>query len=142
MFFGIAAVCMLVLLSVSDLRSRTIPVPPVLVFAAVMAAVHLAAGDLTGLQILAGTLPGLFLLTAGLVSKSAIGTGDGITAAACGAAVGFYSELASLTAALLLCSVFSIVLLIRKKAGRNDSLPFLPFLTAGHILVLISEVRI
>lgn len=162
MFFRIAVILMLILLSVSDLKSRTIPILPVLVFAAVMAAVHLTvryipalvpfaeslsadwlpAGDLPVVRILAGMLPGLFLLAVSLASRSFIGTGDGIAVAACGAAIGLSSELASLTVALVLCCVYSIVLLIRKKAGRKDTLPFLPFLTAGHILVLITEARI
>ena len=142
MFFRIAVILMLILLSVSDLKSHTIPVLPVLVFAAVMTAVHLSAGDLPAVRIFTGMLPGLFLLAVSLASRSSIGTGDGIAVAACGAAIGLSSELASLTAALVLCCAYSIVLLIRKKAGRKDTLPFLPFLTAGHILVLITEVRI
>ena len=142
MFFRIAVILMLILLSVSDLKSHTIPMLPVLVFAAVMAAVHLTAGDLPAVRIFTGMLPGLFLLAISLASRSSIGTGDGIAAAACGAAIGLSSELASLTAALVLCCAYSIVLLIRKKAGRKDTLPFLPFLTAGHILVLIMEARI
>ena len=142
MFFRIAVILMLILLSVSDLKSHTIPVLPVLVFAAVMAAVHLSAGDLPAVRIFTGMLPGLFLLAVSLASRSSIGTGDGIAVAACGAAIGLSSELASLTAALVLCCAYSIVLLIRKKAGRKDTLPFLPFLTAGHILVLITEARI
>ena len=142
MFFRIAIILMLILLSVSDLKSHTIPVLPVLVFAAVMAAVHLSAGDLPAVRIFTGMLPGLFLLAVSLASRSSIGTGDGIAVAACGAAIGLSSELASLTAALVLCCAYSIVLLIRKKAGRKDTLPFLPFLTAGHILVLITEARI
>ena len=141
MFFRIAVILMLILLSVSDLKSHTIPVLPVLVFAVVMAAVHLSAGDLPAVRIFTGMLPGLFLLAVSLASRSSIGTGDGIAVAACGAAIGLSSELASLTAALVLCCAYSIVLLIRKKAGRKDTLPFLPFLTAGHILVLITEAR-
>ena len=142
MFFRIAVILMLILLSVSDLKSHTIPVLPVLVFAAVMTAVHLSTGDLPAVRIFTGMLPGLFLLAVSLASRSSIGTGDGIAVAACGAAIGLSSELASLTAALVLCCAYSIVLLIRKKAGRKDTLPFLPFLTAGHILVLITEARI
>ena len=142
MFFRIAVILMLILLSISDLKSHTIPVLPVLVFAVVMAAVHLSAGDLPAVRIFTGMLPGLFLLAVSLASRSSIGTGDGIAAAACGAAIGLSSELESLTAALVLYCAFSIVLLIRKKAGRKDTLPFLPFLTAGHILVLITEARI
>ena len=142
MFFRIAVILMLILLSVSDLKSHTIPVLPVLVFAAVMTAVHLSAGDLPAVRIFTGMLPGLFLLAVSLASRSSIGTGDGFAVAACGAAIGLSSELASLTAALVLCCAYSIVLLIRKKAGRKDTLPFLPFLTAGHILVLITEARI
>ena len=142
MFFWIAAIFMLTGLSVSDLKSRTIPVLPVLLFAAVMGVVHVLSGDLPALRILAGMLPGLFLLAVSLASGTSIGTGDGIAVAACGAAIGFSSEFASLTAALLLCCAYSAVLLIRRKAGRKDTLPFLPFLTAGHMLVFFTEVWI
>ena len=139
-YVRIMAVLFLVCLSVCDLRSRTIPVWPIPLFAVMSAAAHLVLRDLPVMDILTGILPGVFFLVLAVIYSSSIGMGDALVIAACGLAVGFSAELCALVTALVLCAVYAAAALIRKKVTRRDSLAFLPFLTAGHVLVLIAEV--
>ncbi len=130
----------LCILSISDLRTRTIPGWSAVMFCAVMGVLHLVRADLPILEILAGMVPGLVLLLLSKLFSASLGMGDGLVVLACGCALGPEREFAALTAALVFCGIFSIILLILKRAKRTDCLPFLPFLAASHLVMLISEV--
>ena len=140
MGYRIAAILFLAVLGVSDLKNRTVPVWPVAVFAAIMAVLHVAMHDLAALQLLAGAVPGLIMMALAAASPASIGIGDGMVIAAGGIGTGFSAAFESLVLALLVCAVYSGILLIRRKASRKDCLPFIPFLAAGHALVLAAEM--
>lgn len=130
----------LMALSVSDFRTHTIPGWACPVFAAASGVLHLILKDLSLTGFLTGLLPGAVLLVLSLVFHASLGTGDGLAVMACGAALGLDRILAAFTAALLLCAAICVILLVRKKVRRSDALPFLPFLTASHIIMLTAEV--
>lgn len=140
MIFLFPATVFLCILSVSDLRTRTIPGWAPLLFGTVMAFLHLLLSDLTPAQFFAGLIPGAALLLLSLLYRSSLGCGDGFVVLACGAAIGLEREFAALTAGLVFCAVFCIFLLILKRASRSDCLPFLPFLAASHLVMLTAEV--
>lgn len=130
----------LCLLSVSDLRTRTIPGWAAPVFGAGTSLLHLFLRDLTLLQFFAGLFPGILLLLLALIFRASLGMGDALAVTACGAAIGAERIFAALTAALVMCAVFSAVLLLLRRVKRSDCLPFLPFLAASHIVMLTAEV--
>ena len=66
-YVRIMAVLFLVCLSVCDLRSRTIPVWPIPLFAVMWAAAHLVLRDLPVMDILTGILPGVFFLVLAVI---------------------------------------------------------------------------
>lgn len=136
----ITAVLFLVCMSVSDLKSHTVPVWPIPLFALMSAAAHLILRDLPAADLLAGMLPGLFFLILAVIYSTSVGVGDALVVTVCGLAVGFAAEFCALVTALILCAGYAAAALIRKKMTRRDSLAFLPFLTAGHVLILIAEV--
>ena len=78
----------------------------------------------------------LFYLLARL-TKDGIGMGDVKLIAAMGWLLGLATTLFSVLFALLLCSCTAIVLLFRKKKGKDDRIPFGPFLFFGHICMLL-----
>ncbi len=139
MIFRIAVLVFLIYLSVCDLKSRTVPVKPMGLFAALICALHVFLRDMTLPGMLAGMIPGAGMLLLALLFHASIGTGDGMTCAVCGSAIGFDAEFSALTAALLLCAAYSVLQLVRRKVTRSSSLPFLPFLAAGHVLVLAAQ---
>lgn len=136
----LTTVAFLGVLSVSDIRTKTIPgwIPPVYCLA--VGILHLVLSDLPLWQLTAGLIPGGILLLLSWVFSSSVGAGDALAVLACGCALGLELEFAALTAALVICAIFGTVLLVRKKVRRSDTLPFLPFLTASHILMLITGV--
>ncbi len=128
------------ILSVSDIRTKTIPGWSAPLYCVVVGVLHLILGDLSAWQLLAGLIPGAILLLLSWIFSSSIGAGDGLAVLACGCALGLEREFAALTAALIICAIFGMILLVRKKAKRTDTLPFLPFLTASHIVMFVSGV--
>ena len=79
-----------------------------------------------------GILPGALLLGLALLSRKA-GMADGIVLVCNAVGEGYFFGMTELLTALLLLAPVSGGLLILKKAGKNDRLPFLPFLTVGYL---------
>ncbi len=127
-------------LSVSDIRTRTIPGWAAPVFGLAIGILHLVLTNITALQLGAGLLPGMILLVLSLVFHASVGIGDAFAVMACGLALGLEKEFAALSAALILCAVFCCALLILKRVKRSDCLPFLPFLASVHLIMLTAEV--
>ena len=126
----------------SDLRTRQVRLlfPCLIAGAAIPVNLLLDAYPPTDLPYIFGGAAALFLVS--FISHSAIGYGDDFVIFACLALLGPQEELLCLTCGLLCSAVLSAILLIRRKAGRKDTLPFLPFLFAGHVLVyLICLIR-
>ena len=139
-FFLFLTAAFLCLLSVYDIRTKTIPCRAAPVFGAAVGILHLLLKDLPLSRLAAGLLPGAVLLFVSLAFRSMLGGGDGLVVMACGAALGPERTFAALTTAFVLCAIFSIILLLLKKVRRSDTLPFLPFLACSHIIMLIAEV--
>ena len=134
------ATVFLCVLSLSDLRTRTIPGYAAPAFGIAMGILHLILQDMSLPQFLMGLDPGSVLLFLSLAFSTSLGAGDGLVVIACGAAVGPERIYAALTAALVICAVCCILLLLLKKVRRSDRLPFLPFLSVSFLVMLIAEV--
>ena len=123
-------------LSLEDLFKKSVPVA--LLAAGVL---FIPAGLLTeGAESISiadnilGLIPGAVLLVISFVSRGQIGVGDGGLVMMLGASLGIETVIRILTAALLLITVFSGVMLVMRKLKRKSTLPFIPFLFAGYIL--------
>ena len=127
-------------LSVSDVKTKTVPAWASPAFLLLSGVLHLFLKDRSAAAFFAGLLPGVVLLVLSLVFRASVGCGDGFAAMACGAALGPERIMAALAAAFVFCAVFCMVLLLLKRIRRSDSLPFLPFLASSHIVMLIAEV--
>lgn len=122
--------------AVLDLRSREIPLGllgagfGIGLFLRIMT----GAGDIAA--VFAGCLPGLLLLAAGFLSKEAIGFGDGGMLVSAGMYLTFSENLMLTILSLFLAAGGAGILLAAKKIRRKETLPFLPFLLAGYVLLL------
>lgn len=125
----------------ADFKSKRIRRPVPLIFAAGMLLFHVLLRDTDWLSLFGGSLVGLGLLAAARLTGEAIGYGDGLTVAACGAAVGFAQTFCVFALAVCLAAVWSAILLLFKKAGRKDAIPFVPFLFAAQICVMAGVLR-
>jgi leader peptidase (prepilin peptidase)/N-methyltransferase len=78
----------------------------------------------------------LFLLIA-LLSRGGMGLGDVKMAALMGIMLGYPNVLVAIFLAIIAGGLMAIVLLVSRKKGRKQAIPFGPFLALGTVLALI-----
>ena len=125
-------------ISILDIRSSRVPVW-------MLAAGGSAAGLSLVLQcgsnvreymdVLKALLPGLLLLTVAFATKKA-GYGDGIVMLCVGMILESGQSLLLFGLSLFLISIWSIGLIVFRKAGRDAGIPYLPFLTGAWFLIM------
>lgn len=71
------------------------------------------------------------------LTKDGIGMGDVKIIATMAWILGLFTTLMVVLFALLICAGVSVVLLVRKRKDKNDTVPFGPFLFLGYILMLL-----
>lgn len=126
-------------LSVEDIRKKSLPVPGIaagLLFVPFFVITE-GASNITLLDNLKGMIPGGLLIFISFLSRGQIGIGDGAVVLITGVAIGIGNIVIVLTGALLLISVFSMLMLLLGKLNRKSTLPFVPFVFAGYLGVLI-----
>ena len=84
-----------------------------------------------------GILPGLLFLAMAVLTKEKVGYGDGLVLIVTGVLLGLRVNLMMVFMGLFLAALSSIWLLIRKKAGRNTKIAFVPFLLPSLVLSLL-----
>lgn len=87
-----------------------------------------------------GLLPGFFCLLISRCSRGALGSGDALLLLSLGIVRGFWSTVLILFTSLLCASLFSSIMLYKKKFTRHSSFPFVPFLMIGYIGELLIEL--
>lgn len=124
------------ILSLEDILKKSVPVALLAAGVLYIPAGLIAEGaeSFSFLDNILGLIPGAVLLIISFVSRGQIGIGDGCLVMMLGASLGIETVIRILTAALLLITVFSGVMLAMRKLKRKSTLPFIPFLFAGYIL--------
>lgn len=132
-------ICYLIILSIYDIRIRKIP-SVWLVIGGVAALAYLIYLCLCQPfsefwpEMVKGWGPGLLMLAAGRLSGK-IGSGDGCVLLVAGSILGSVKMMEVFMGSLLLAALTAVVLLIFRKAGKNDKMPFMPFLATAVILI-------
>lgn len=91
-------------------------------------------------SVVSGGAAGSVFLIASIVTKGAVGIGDGYILMVCGMVLGLYQVVILIILALCLASAFGILLWVRKKAGRHTKIPFAPFICAGYGVIFICSI--
>lgn len=135
----IGTVIMLTAGSIWDIRGKKLPAGllllDVLVGGILMAVNRNIDWRKDGYLYVVGILIGIMMLLIGRFCGGCIGTADGIIIAVIGGVIGYQDMLLLLMNAILAAAVFSIVLIVIKKAGRGTTIPFIPFLLLGYLLI-------
>jgi leader peptidase (prepilin peptidase)/N-methyltransferase len=97
--------------------------------------------EVSFLDRIGGCAVGATVIIISLGTKGKIGLGDGILLCATGLGLGFWGNLELFAIALMLAAIVSIVLLILRLADRKKSIPFVPFLFAGYLFLLIVNMK-
>jgi leader peptidase (prepilin peptidase)/N-methyltransferase len=87
--------------------------------------------------LIGGVIPLVFFLLVYIINPRGLGMGDIKLVALMGLATGFPLALAALFIGILIGGVAAIVLLILRKKGRKDVMPYGVFLGMGPIIVLL-----
>lgn len=86
---------------------------------------------------ISGMIPGVMLLLIGAASKEAVGYGDGFSVMVLGLFLFLRDTIWVLSAGFFISTVVSIVILSSGRRKRVQTVPFLPFLTAGFAWYLL-----
>ncbi|MCI8463966.1 MAG: hypothetical protein HFG25_13660 [Lachnospiraceae bacterium] len=141
MWRNILAACWLTILSIWDIRYKKVPVWMLGTGAAAAGAAllyEIAEAAFDPISICIAMLPGAVLMTAALYTDHA-GWGDGIVMLILGASLKREESLLAFCAGLGLAALFSLSLLVLRRADRKTRLPFLPFLALGMLICIIGK---
>lgn len=137
---GVLLLVLLGILSVQDLRWQAIglQLPACVAAAGVIWLVGRACAEGTTagrivLELVLALLPGVFFWLVA-VATSQMGYGDGLVLVAVGLWCGLWKCLFAVGISLFLMALFSVGILILRRAHRSTRIPYLPFLTAGYLL--------
>lgn len=123
-----------------DIKSKSIPVwYPAAGFAAGII-LKLLEGSFNIFQIAGGCAVGLLLLMLSLISKNAIGKGDGLMFIVTGVFVGLIGNVILLFVSLLKAAITSLVMLLTKRIKKKNLIPFVPFMLAGYDVLLLVNI--
>lgn len=92
--------------------------------------------NLSATERIGGCALGLCVVILSKATGGKIGMGDGILLCVTGLGLGFWTNTELFGLALFLAALVSIVLLIFKLADRKKSIPFVPFLLIGYVILL------
>lgn len=128
---------MLIICSIKDIKTREIPIVLILIQFIVIIIIFPFRKDIDIIESITGGLLGGFLVLISKVSRGRIGVGDGLVLSVTGIGLGVKSNFIMILYGMLFAAIFSMVLIIVKKVNRNYKLPFIPFIFAAYIGVLI-----
>ncbi len=130
---------MLIISAYTDIKERVIYSEVILVFGLA----GLIYGHLTRspgyFGMLLGALVGGMMLGASFLTRGELGPGDGLLFIVTGFWLGFELNFTLLMFSLILSSVYSMGLMVFKKASRGfkSEYPFSPFILAAYIVMMI-----
>lgn len=97
---------------------------------------HLFFQEYTWIELLCGMAIGVIVLFAAWFGGESIGIGDGMMLVASGTFLGFWGNLELFMIALFISGITALFLIVVKRKGRKDRLPFIPFLLAAYLFLL------
>ncbi len=92
--------------------------------------------ELSVFEVLMGTVPGLVMVIISLITRGALGMGDGLLICVTGLYLGFEMNIGVLLTALFMSAAFSAVLFLKKRNLKMEY-PFVPFLFAAYVMLVL-----
>lgn len=132
MLLGMLGIC-----TIEDIRKREVCIYPVMLFGIAGIVMHLYYRNLSIYNLLAGIGVGVFLLLISKLTRGKVGEGDGVVLIASGIYLGFWENTRLLLHGLLFCGICSLILLVCKKKKGTDEIPFIPFLLAAYLEMIL-----
>ena len=129
----------LIIIAVIDFRKGIIPNRIVYPAAVTVVLFNLISSDTSMIMTFIGgvSLAGFFIVSSLLLKN--IGMGDTKLALLIGLMAGFPEGLIAIFSGIFIGGIVAIILVFGKIKGRNDTMPYGPFLAAGAMLTLIGN---
>lgn len=124
-------------LSLLDIRYRQVPLWLLVVGGTLAVLLRWAEEPKELWMMLAGGLVGICFLAISRITKEALGYGDSILIVILGLFLGFWNIMYLLILAFFLSALFSIGGLALRYFAKHSGFPFIPFLTAAYIGILM-----
>ena len=109
----------------------------VLSFALIGVLMHVIFQRIGTFDVIGGMGTGVAVL---IISKSTgekIGIGDGLVLMLTGIFLGFWRNIALIWISTTFLAIYGGIMIIAKKKRKDDRIPYIPFLMAGSLLMLI-----
>jgi leader peptidase (prepilin peptidase)/N-methyltransferase len=123
----------LLLCSYQDIRRKKINLLLILAGFIIIIVNSVFLRELTILNRMAGTIPGIILLALSYITRGQIGIGDGLIVIITGIGLGITQNTILLAYGLSGSAIFSIILLTLRLANRKKTIPFVPFIFMGYL---------
>ena len=131
---------MLTLCSAQDIKKKQIRLNMVLFFGILGILLHMLWRMQSIENLLLGMSVGVVLLFLSVLTGGRIGAGDAVLLIVTGIYLGLEQNLELFFCGLFMCSMCSLVLFVLRKKGRKDSVPFVPFLLAAYMGMLVCSL--
>ncbi len=128
---------MLLHMSVEDIRKRTVPVIPMMIWGMAGVLLHLYHGRISYVSMLGGLIPGIAVYILSILTHERIGKGDAILLIVTGVYMGFWGNIFMLWIGMILAAVGGVVSMTFFKKSKHYELPFVPFLFAGFLMIVL-----
>lgn len=132
---------MLLACSVQDIRKKKIFLWVIAAGGLLTGACLPFSGGFSFLDILGGIAVGACVIAISLATGGKIGLGDGFLLCATGLGLGFWGNLELFGLALFLAASVSILLLLLRLADRKKSIPFVPFVFLGYLILAAAQIN-
>lgn len=130
----------LIICSITDLLERQIYFMFVSANGIIITLFHFFLKDIKLQDCLLGVLIGVIALLISIISREAMGIGDGIVLCVIGLALGAIKTLQLLMWSFMIIVLFSIVGIWLKKINLKTKIPLMPFLFLGNVTSLLIGV--
>lgn len=143
MMIQIAALMVLLIIAIEDIKSMSISSWKIWILAALSvgsAAFEIVAGADDIERAAVALLPGVVLIVLYYVTGKQIGLGDGMVTLCMGPAFGIERVALGITVAFFVSGLFSLVIIAALRGRRKQSYPFIPFIAAGMVVATVAQI--
>lgn len=138
----VIVITMLAIESISDIRTQTVSLIRLIAFGLLGITINYCMVYQSIWSAVGGGIVGIVLLGYALLSKGAVGVGDGVVFLCLGIFLGLSGNLRLLFFSLLVAAIVGGIYAIVTKKGVKAKIPFIPCILVAYIVLSVTEVYI
>ena len=127
----------LLLMSIIDIKQRSISRLSILLGLAICVGLFTHAQELTWVDLCGGVIFGIFFLGLSKITRERIGYGDSLLILLLGIGLGYRQQMIVVFMAFFISALFSFIMIWRKKLKKHSAIPFIPFIGVAYLISLI-----